>query len=171
MSMEQSSSAGKGEPFVVSRVLDAPQAKVWKAWTEKEALETWWGPKGLTVSVAKLDLRLGGVFHYGMRAPDGRLMWGKFAYREVVPPQRIVFVVSFTDEQGTPIRHPFSSTWPLEVLSSVHLELEGDRTKLTMSGIPINATEEECKTFAGAHEGMRQGWAGTLEQLAAYLSK
>ncbi|MDB6035133.1 MAG: hypothetical protein JWM16_5471, partial [Verrucomicrobiales bacterium] len=40
MSMEQSSSAGKGEPFVVSRVLDAPQAKVWKAWTEKEALET-----------------------------------------------------------------------------------------------------------------------------------
>src|SRR4051812_29031866 len=121
MSMKQSSSSGEGGQgeFVVSRVLDAPQGKVWQAWTEREALEAWWGPKGLTLSVATLDLRPGGVFHYGMRSPDGRVMWGKFVYREVAAPERLVFVVSFTDEKGTPIRHPFSATWPLEVLSTV----------------------------------------------------
>jgi uncharacterized protein YndB with AHSA1/START domain len=49
--------------------------------------------------VATLDLRPGGVFHYGLRSPNGHDMWGKFVYREIVAPERIVFVVSFADER------------------------------------------------------------------------
>ena len=66
---------GAVREFVVSRVLDAPRALVWKAWTDPEHLTRWWGPKGLTVKVARLDLRPGGVFHYGMHSPDGQEMW------------------------------------------------------------------------------------------------
>jgi len=46
----------------------------------------WWGPKGFKEFTSKVDLRVGGTHHYGMKAPDGSLMWGKFTYREIVPP-------------------------------------------------------------------------------------
>ena len=61
--------------FSFTRVFDAPRDLVWKAFTESERLMQWWGPKGFTMLVAKLDLRPGGVFHYSMRSPDGRAMY------------------------------------------------------------------------------------------------
>ena len=63
----------------------------------------------------RLDFRPGGIFHYGMRSPDGRDMWGKFVYREIVAPERIVFVNSFSDESGATVRAPFAADWPLGV--------------------------------------------------------
>src|SRR5580704_13391744 len=75
--------ATAGDEFAITRVFDAPREQVWKAFTESERLMRWWGPKGFTMQVAKLDLRPGGVFHYCMRSPDGRDMWGKFVYREI----------------------------------------------------------------------------------------
>ncbi len=64
--------------------------------------------------VVRLDARPGGIFHYSMRAPDGREMWGKFVYREVAAPEKIVFVNSFSDEQGnlgaTPVQ-PRRGRW------------------------------------------------------------
>src|SRR5438067_189284 len=133
--------------FSISRVFDAPRETVFAAFTEADRLMQWWGPKGFTMQVAKLDLRPGGVFLYGMRAPDGQDMWGKFVYREIAPPERLVFVVSFTDEQGNLKRHPMSATWPLEVLNTMTLAESGGKTTLTISGAPINATDEERATF------------------------
>ncbi len=164
-------SAPPAEEFVVTRVFDAPRELVWKAWTEAERLAHWWGPKGFRLTVARLDLRPGGVFHYGMRSPTGHEMWGKFVYREITPPERLVFVSSFADEQGNTVRAPFSSEWPLEVLSTVTLAEQAGKTTLTMRGVPVNATEAERKTFAAGHGSMRQGWAGTLDQLAAHLAE
>ena len=158
------------QAFVVTRVFNAPRELVFKAWTEPGRLRHWWGPNGFTMRVAKLDLRPGGVFHYGMRAPNGQDMWGKFVYREIVPPERLAFVVSFSDENGNTVRAPFSATWPLEVLSTVTLTERDGKTTLTMQGVPVNATEIERKTFADGDTGMQQGWAGTLDQLAAHLA-
>jgi len=67
------------KPFEISRVYDAPRAKVWQAWTEPSRLKHWWGPRGFKVHTCKVDLRPGGVFLYGMKAPDGSDTWGKFA--------------------------------------------------------------------------------------------
>ena len=50
-------------------------------------MKQWWGPKGFTVIASKMDLRVGGTYHYGMKAPDGSPMWGKFVFREIVPPE------------------------------------------------------------------------------------
>ena len=47
-------------------------------------MKQWWGPKGFTVIASKMDFRVGGTYHYGMKAPDGSPMWGKFRYREIV---------------------------------------------------------------------------------------
>src|SRR5262245_56200132 len=93
--------------FVISRVFNAPRELVFKAQTESERREEWLGAKGFTTRVIKFDFRPGGVFLYSMRTPDGHEMWGKFVYREIVAPERIVFINSFADKEGNTIRAPF----------------------------------------------------------------
>jgi uncharacterized protein YndB with AHSA1/START domain len=158
--------------FVISRVFDAPRDLVWKAFTEADRMKQWWGPKGFTVIASKMDLRPGGTYHYGMKSPNGSPMWGKFVFREIVPPVRMVFISSFSDEAGGVTRHPMAPTWPLEMLSTFTFEEEpGGKTKVTICWSPHNATEEERMTFDAGQDSMRQGWGGTLDQLAAYLAK
>ncbi len=156
--------------FIISRTFDAPRELVFKAWTEADRLKQWFGPKGCSIRVASLDLRPGGVFHYCMVTPDGHEMWGKFVYREIVPPERIVLINSFSDAKGGLTRHPMSATWPLEMLSTTTFseDLPG-KTTITIRWAPVNATAEERKTFDSGHEGMTKGWGGTFEQLAEYL--
>lgn len=168
MTAENRSTSAKGE-FVITRVFDAPRALVWKVFTESEHLAHWWGPKGFTVHVAKLDFRPGGIFHYSMRSPEGQDMWGRFVYREIVRPERIVWVNSFSDKDGGLTRPPFKESWPLEMLSTLTLAEHEGRTTLTIHWVPLNPTEAERKTFEAGHDSMQQGWTGTLDQLAAYL--
>lgn len=159
------------DQFRLTRVIDAPRGAVWQAWTDPEQLKHWWGPKGFRWVRSTLDLRPGGIFHYYLRSPDGREMWGKFRYHEIVAPERLVFIVSFSDEQGGTTRHPLSATWPLEVMNTLTLsELRG-RTTLTLTGLPHNASEEERHTFRKGHTGMQQGFKGTLDQLENYLAR
>ena len=160
-----------GFEFVISRVFDAPRELVWKAWTEPERLMHWWGPKGFKMRSAKLDSRPGGIFHYCLQSPDGNDLWGKFVFREIVKPERLVFVVSFSDEKGGMTHHPISPDWPLEMLSTVTFAEHQGRTTLTVKWIPIHATELERKTFEAGRESMKQGWTGTLDQLTDYLVK
>jgi uncharacterized protein YndB with AHSA1/START domain len=169
MDRNESAGARSDRPFVISRTFDGTRERLWKAWTERERLMQWFGPKGFKMPVAKMDFRPGGTFHYCLRSPDGHEMWGKFVYREIVAPERIVLVNSFSDEAGGITRHPMSATWPLEMLSTFTLAEQEGRTTATVRWIPINATEEERKTFDAAQEGMKQGWTGTFDQLAAYL--
>jgi uncharacterized glyoxalase superfamily protein PhnB/uncharacterized protein YndB with AHSA1/START domain len=163
---------GKSGEFVITRVLDAPRELVWKAFTDPGRMKHWWGPKGFTVIASKMDLRPGGTYHYGLRAPDGSPMWGKFVFREIAAPERMVFISSFSDEACGTTRHPFHQSWPLEMLSTFTFEEQkGGKTKLTIRWSPHNATEEERQTFEAGRDSMRQGWGGTLEQLEAYLAK
>ena len=157
--------------FVISRTFDVPREFMFKVWTDPEHMQLWWGPKGFTVVSSKMDLRPGGVYHYCMRSPDGHDMWGKFVYREIVKPERIVFVNSFSDEKGGLTRHPMSPGWPLEMLSTITFTEQAGKTTVTVRWAPLNATEEERKTFEAGFEGMQKGWGGTFEQLGEYLAK
>jgi len=162
------------EEFTISRVFDAPRMRVWKAWTDAEALAQWWGPKGATIRVIKFDLRLGGIFHYAMAYRPGHEMYGRFIFREIAAPGRLVFVNSFSDPVGGVTRAPFpqlGDRWPLEVLNNMTLTEKDGRTTLTLRGGPINASDEERKTFAAMFDSMRQGFGGTFDQLADYLTK
>jgi len=170
--MNATQTAAAGSDFVISRVYDAPRDLVWKCFTDPEHMKHWWGPKGFTVIASKMDLRPGGTYHYGMKAPDGSPMWGRFVYREIVPPEKLVFIDSFSDEQGGLSRHPMAPTWPIEMLSVFTFEeLPGGKTRFTVRWSPYNATEEEQKTFDAGHDSMNQGWGGTMDQLGAYLAK
>ena len=169
---ERKPDAPAGFEFVLSRVFDATREQMWKVWTDPKHLMQWWGPKGFTMKAAKVDLRHGGIFHYGMLTPDGKDMWGKFTYREIAPPERLVFVVNFSDENGGITRHPMNPNWPLSILSTITFAEEpGGKTKVTVQWSPLNPTDIESKTFEEGKSSMQQGWGGTMEQLAAYLVK
>jgi uncharacterized protein YndB with AHSA1/START domain len=159
-------------PFETTRVFDAPRDRVWKAWTEAERLKQWWGPKGFKVHTCKVDLRPGGMFLYGMTAPDGSDMWGKFVYREIAAPKKLVCIVSFSDAKGGVTRHPMSPDWPLQMMSTVEFEEQGPgKTKVTVAWLPHEATDIERKTFEDGRDGMKQGWGGTFDQFADYLKE
>jgi uncharacterized protein YndB with AHSA1/START domain len=165
-------SATKWEPFVITRVYEGPRERMWKAWTEAERLKQWWGPNGATVHTCKVDLRPGGMFLYGMKMPDGTDLWGRFIYREIAAPARLVFILSFSDPKGGVTRHPWTETWPLEMLSTVTFEEQAGKTQVTVQWVPHDsATELERGTFDDGRDSMKQGWGGTLDRLADYIQK
>lgn len=157
------------QTFEITRVFDAPRDTVWRAWTEVDHLKKWWGPTGFTMKKCTLDLRPSGLFHFGMAAPDGSEMWGKWTFREVTPQERLVFVNSFSDEAGSTTQPPFADQWPAEMLSTAVFSEEGGTTTVHLAAKPINASEEEIATFIAGFGSMQQGFGGTFTQLDEYL--
>jgi len=156
--------------FVITRIFDAPRDLVFDAFTQPERMSRWWGPAGYSVFAATMDLRPGGSYHYGLRAPDGGTMWGKFVYREIVRPQSLVYLNSFSDEAGGLTRHPLRADWPLELLTTIMLTEHVEGTLLTLRWSPLDrALQDERQCFDQSHESMQLGWGGTLDRLAAYL--
>jgi len=160
-----------GFEFVIKRTFNASLDRVWQAWTEPEQMAKWWGPKGFKCKVAKIDLRPGGIFHYFLESPQGQEMWGKFLYREVVPKERLVFIVSFSDEAGGTTRHPLHEGWPLHILSTVTFSEKDGKTTITVRWVPYEATPEERKVFEEGAQSMQAGWTGTMDQFDDYLAK
>lgn len=160
-------------PFAITRVVGAPIERVWEVWTQREHMMRWFGPKSFTMPACKLDLRPGGVFHYGLKSPDGKPMWGRWDFREIVPMERLVFTMHFSDENGGVARSPFSNDWPLDVLTTISFARHagiGGGTVVTIQSVPINASAVERATFLDTHGSMTAGWSGTFEQLATYLT-
>ena len=160
------------KPFEISRVYDAPRERVWQAWTEADHLKKWWGPKGFSVTHCKVDLKPGGLMHYCLRTPDGGEMWGRMVYRQIVKPEKLVWINSFSDAKGGVTRHPGHAGWPLELHSTALFEAQGNRTKVTIQWLPADgSTEAELKTFDQGRPSMQQGWSGTLDQFGTYVTK
>jgi uncharacterized glyoxalase superfamily protein PhnB/uncharacterized protein YndB with AHSA1/START domain len=162
--------APAGEPFVISRTFEAPRKTVWKAFTDLKQMKKWWGPKGVEIASAAMDLQPGGKFHYCMLTPDKQQMWGRMVYREISAPDKIVFVNSFSDPEGGLTRHPMAPQWPIEMLSTFRFEDVGKKTRFTVTWMPLNPTTSEQAAFDGGHDSMTQGWTGTLDKLEAFLA-
>jgi len=152
------------DAVVIERSFDAPVGLIWQMWTDPEHFKKWYGPDGATISVANMDVRVGGTRLIGMEVhtPNGLLqMWFAGEYREVVENERLVYTESMSDENGNasspsdigmPDGHPGTT--------EVRVELEdlGGRTKMVMThaGVPRDSP--------GA-----AGWTMALDKLAAYV--
>lgn len=159
------------KPFIISREFAAPRDLVWKVWTQREHFGRWFGPKGIAVSIVEFDLKPGGMCHYSMTTPDGKKMWGKAAYREVVPTTKLVWVNSFSDENAGTTRHPLTTDrWPLQLLTVVTFAEHAGKTTVTVNWLPIDAEDDERRVFDQNHASMNGGWGGTFEQLTAYVT-
>jgi uncharacterized protein YndB with AHSA1/START domain len=167
MAKKNSSKKEQAEQVLITRVFDAPRESVWKAWTECESLTRWWGPKGFTTPLCKIDFRPGGVLHNCMRSPEGRDYCGKEVYREIVEPERIVFTDFFVDEEGNPVPATYygmSPDWPQETLVTVTFAEHEGKTKLTLQHAlgSVPASERDM---------CQQGWSESLDKLAGDLAK
>jgi uncharacterized protein YndB with AHSA1/START domain len=162
------------QDFAFSRTFDAPRERVWRAWSDAAALAQWWGPKNTEMRVLKLDFRPGGMFHYTIAFQPGHEMYARFIYREIVVPERIVFVISFSDAAGGITRAPFpqlKNLWPLEMLNVVTFTEQNGKTTIALRAHPINATEEERAMFVANTAGMQQGFGGSFDKLDEFLTK
>ncbi len=157
--------------YVITRDFAVPRRKLWEAFTQADKLARWWGPKGLAMEHVALDLRPGGLFHYGMRANNGAAMWGRFVYRDIVPQESVTFVNSFSDANGGLARHPAMLEWPMEMLIQMTFEDNGDGSRLVMRSFPINANPQEIAVFKAGHSSMDEGNGGMLDNLDAFLSE
>ena len=160
-----SPSAQTGSALVITRTYDAPRELVWKAWTDPEQLKRWWGPRVFSTPSFTVDLRPGGAFHYSMRSPDGTEFRGKGVYREIVPPERLVYDTMFADAEGNTVPASYygmGDDWPETTLVTVTLEEQDGTTILTLrnDGIPTGM----------GHTLAEAGWKEALESLARELT-
>jgi len=138
--------------LVITRVIDAPRALVFKAWTQPEQVARWWGPKGFTTISCAMDIRPGGAYRICMRSPGGVDYWKQGAYREIVPPERIVFTFAWEDADGKPGH---------ELLTTVTLAEQDGKTKLTLHQVGFATAERR--------DDHRGGWTSCLERFAEYI--
>ncbi len=157
--------------FAITRTFNAPRELVFQAWSEADRLNEWWGPKGYPTRSLKLDFRPGGVYHYCSEMPDGSLVYGTFLYREIVVPEKIVYLSGFADADCNLARHPMMPDWPRQILNTLTLEEHNGKTTLTLRGGPHEPTEAEVVAFREALKYLTPGFSGTLEQLEAYLAR
>jgi uncharacterized protein YndB with AHSA1/START domain len=130
----------------------APE-KVWRAWTDAQALSRWFGPGGpQPVALAELDVRVGGRFRILFGGADGREHEVQGVYREVVPPRRLVF--TWVWPRTTPER---------ESLVSIELRKAGGGTDLVFTHAQFHDEQ--------ARDGHRQGWSESLVKLDSYLEE
>ena len=140
--------------LVVTRAFDAPRPQVFKAWSGPERLVRWWGPRGFAAAAGKVDLRPGGAWRVGMRAPAGGLRWLRCAYREIVEPERLAFTWAWEDTSGEDGR---------ETLVTVNFNEQAGKTRL----IVHQAAFEQAAPDRS--EDDRGDWEDRLDRLADLL--
>jgi uncharacterized protein YndB with AHSA1/START domain len=140
---------------VAVRVFDAPRALVWEAFTSPEHLPHWMlGPDGWTMPVCEVDLRPGGAWRYVWRKNDGTEMEMTGEYREVSPPERLVY----TERWG--------GDWP-EALNTLVLTEEGGKTR-TVATVLYPSQDARDKAIG---TGMEDGWAISYDRLDEHLAR
>ena len=95
------SSENETHDVVVTRTFDAPQERVWRAWSDADLVMKWWGPQGFTSPLCRMDFREGGTTLVCMRSAEGWELYNNWTYRSIEPMDRIEFVQGFAKEDGT----------------------------------------------------------------------
>lgn len=159
------------DELVAARLFDAPPDVVFAAWTEPKRLARWWAPAGSELVRQSVDLRPGGLFRYGVRTREGRLVQGTFVYREILPPERLVFVSAFGGEGGAAPTSPQVGRWPPEVLNTLTFFDVHGRTMLILRARPYDAAAPQRAAFATARPELSRGFEETFARLQAHLAE
>lgn len=145
--------------LVLTRLIDAPPEKVYRAWTDPALLMQWFAPQPYTTPRAELDVRPGGANLIIMRGPDGNDMPNRGVYLEVVPNRRLVITDAYT-KAWEPAEKPFMTV----ILT---FDDENGKTRYTARVRHWNVADREAHESMGFHEG----WGKCTDQLAALVTK
>jgi uncharacterized protein YndB with AHSA1/START domain len=145
--------------LVLTRIINAPPEKVFRAWTEPSLLKQWFAPLPWTTPVVETDVRPGGTTRIVMRSPEGQDFPSSGVYLEVVKNQRLVFTDAYT-EAWEPSARPFMTV-------TVTLENVGGKTRYTARVQHWTVADREEHEKMGFHDG----WGKCADQLAALVAK
>lgn len=153
------------EDLFITYQFNAPRELVFEAWTDPRHLQHWYAPDGCTIVFKSIDVKVGGTFHSVIHDPVHGECWITGVYQEITFPEKLVFTMELSNEQGT----PFSATeagkskdWPAVTITTVTFESFGTQTKLTLHQTVAEA--EARKT------GAYQSWFSMFDRLNALLS-
>jgi len=159
MTTEHQATSTSERELVLTRIINAPREKVFRAWTEPELLKQWFAPLPWTTPVAETDVRPGGSSLIVMRGPDGNEFPSRGVYLEVVENERLVFTDAYT-QAWEPSEKPFMTV----ILT---FEDVGGKTNYTARARHWTVANREAHEKMGFH----QGWSQCAEQLAELVSK
>jgi uncharacterized protein YndB with AHSA1/START domain len=143
--------ATQRKQFTITRVLDAPRAQVWRVWTDPEEAPHWLHPRSLTTprDSVEFDVRPGGAYRYTMVAPDGTEYPSGGTYREVVPPERLVFTWGGPDDPD--------ATMPVVTVQLDEQGASGEQTLMTFRLVGVEGQPGDNNFY--------DGWAEALDLL------
>ncbi len=151
--------------LVFTRTFDASVETAWRAWTESEEVKKWWGPRGFSAPVARMDVKEGGTSLLCMRAPKefgGQDFYNTWTYTTVVPHERLEFDLRFSDESGRAV-DPATLQVPPGIPPIVH-------HVLTFRQVAPGKTEirlvESGYTSTAPHEMSKAGMEQCLDKMA-----
>src|SRR5690242_2582983 len=139
--------------LVLTRIIDAPREKLFRAWTDPELLKQWFAPLPYTTPHAEMDVRPGGSSLIVMRGPDGNEFPNRGVYLEVVENERLVFTDAYT-KAWEPSEKPF-----MTVVLTFEDEGGGDeggKTRYTARVLHWVVADREMHEKMGFHEGWGQ---------------
>lgn len=157
------------EDIVLVRTFDAPVEAVWKAWTDPEQVQRWWGPRGYTSPSARIDLRPGGTYVFAMRAPKeqgGHDMYTSGVFKTIVPLQRLEFSQGLSDAEGNrvdPAKLGMPPGFPPDIPTVVTFKPVAGKT--TVAVVESGWSEGQMRDFSEA------GMSECLDKLAETLPK
>ena len=146
----------------LTRVLKAPRALVWQAWTDPKMLKEWWGPENFTNPVVEGDIKEGGVLNIIMRAPRGSpfdMDMPMFKrYREIVPGTKLVFENEPVGPNGERL---------IDALTTVTFSDHPDGTLMEMT----TTAKALAPMAVGMLQGMEAGWSQSFDKLARFVMR
>jgi uncharacterized protein YndB with AHSA1/START domain len=147
--------------LTVERIVRGSRELAWEGWTKSEHIACWWGPNYWTTTVYKMDVSLGGVWHYCMQANNGEgdEVWGRAVYCEIVKPSRLVYIETLSNGEGEAV-DASQRTVIVEFL-----KLEADLTKLVIRTQYTTIAELET----AENMGMVEGFSEAFDRLEALL--
>lgn len=145
--------------LVLTRLIDAPREKLFRAWTEPELMKEWFTPRPWTTPVIETDVRPGGASYVLMRGPNGEEFPNRGVYLEVVKNEKIVFTDAFTSA-WQPSEKPF-------FVGIITFEDEGGKTRYTARARHWTVADRETHEKMGFHEG----WGKAADQLEALVKR
>ena len=154
-----SNPVAEAHDLVISRLVRAPRAKLWQAWTDPVLLKEWWCPKPWTTEVRAFDLRPGGAFHTFMQGPDGGTSDNPGCFLHIVPMSRLVLTSALLADWRP------ATPW-MNFSAIIDMADEGNGTRYTATVMhPDTATRDRHEQM-----GFFEGWGTCIDQLEAFAA-
>ena len=166
MENKETAVAASEKQVLITRVIDAPRQLVFEAWTDPQHLLRWYAPNNCTFRIKEIEVLPGGRFLHCINNPQYGDCWCKGVYHEIVEPERIVFSLNLSDENGNDVEGVdvgHHQDWPSKTMVTVTLLEHEGKTKLIL--------EQNVPEVLAKQTGAHPSWLQMLDKLESELKK